>query len=101
MGLPHLPSYRDFEQSAASAQAPLESRVVLDAAQSSFTEAAQLLEKVSAARGRHPESDSCFEDVAALKEVVEDNQAAIRQFLRSVGTGVALKKVAKVSASPT
>merc|ERR1719174_1232725 len=44
--LPHLPSFRDFQASSASAQAPVDSRVVLEAAQSSFSEAAQLLEKI-------------------------------------------------------
>merc|ERR1719433_657444 len=64
--LPHLPSFSDFEQSSAIAHAPLESRVVLDAAQASFTEATQLLEKVGTARDHDPSRDPAFECAKTL-----------------------------------
>jgi len=104
--LPHLPSYHDFEQSSGAAQSPLESRVVLDAAHSSFAEAGQLLEKVSSVRERSQEdrdsaSDLCFADAKDLKRVVVANQLAVMKLTRALEAGQILKKTFRVSASPS
>lgn len=99
--LPHLPSYCDFEQSSAIAHAPLESRIVLDAAQASFTEAGQLLEKVGTARDHDPARDPAFEGAKALKRVVVANQLAVTQLLRIVEAGQITKKRSKIVASTT
>lgn len=103
--LPHLPSYHDFEQSSLSAQAPLEGRVVLDAAQTSFTEASQLLEKVSAVRDRPNEERDPARDTSegakALRRVVVANQLAVTRLSRAIEAGQILKKTAQVVAAPT
>lgn len=82
--LPHLPSFKDFEQSSASAQAPVESRLVLEAAQASFTEASQALDRMVASK----DNAVC---VSKLKRVVVANQLAITVLLRG--------KACKVSVS--
>jgi len=103
--LPHLPSYRDFEHSSDSAQAPMEGRVVLDAAQASFTEASQLLEKVSALRDRPAEDcehsrAASLEGAKALRRVVVANQLAVTCLSRAIEAGQILKKSMRVEASP-
>lgn len=84
--LPHLPSFRDFEQSSATAEAPLESRVVLDAAQASFTEAALLLDRAAAKEKEgKDEADSLpqLEDAKKLRRVLVANQLAATQLLKA------------------
>lgn len=98
--LPHLPSFRDFQQSAASAQAPVESRVVLEAAQGSFSDASQLLDKVSACKER---ADAAVLDSAkALKRVVVANQLAITQLMKHLlgGSGNQPRVVAALAHHP-
>jgi len=102
--LPHLPSYNDFEQSSQSAQAPMESRIVLDAAQASFTDAAQLLERVATgARDRPSEeqSSSVLDNAKALRRVVVANQLAVTRLSRSIEAGQILKKTSRVVAATT
>jgi hypothetical protein len=83
--LPHLPSFRDFQASSASAQEPVESSVVLDAAKSSFVDAQQLLDKAS---GMLKETaDPIAEEAKALKRVVVANQLAITQLTKRLGNG--------------
>uniref|UniRef100_A0A7S1ALC8 N-alpha-acetyltransferase 35, NatC auxiliary subunit n=1 Tax=Noctiluca scintillans TaxID=2966 RepID=A0A7S1ALC8_NOCSC len=77
--LPHLPSFRDFQQSSASAQAPVKNRVVLEAAQSSFSEANQALEKIAAVKGSTAADDVSPESIKALKRVIVANQLAASQ----------------------
>jgi len=93
--LPHLPSFHHFEQSALSAQAPVDSRVVLEAAQSSFADAAQQLERLGSLRERDSTCESSQDRGKALKRVVVANQLAITQLLQSL---VSDKKV-KVAVS--
>jgi len=100
--LPHLPSYADFEQSSASAQAPLESRVVLDAAQQSFTEAAQLLDRLVAAKPQEDRvdgKDGSLESAKALRRVVVANQLAVTCLIRSIEAGKILKRTSQVVAT--
>jgi len=100
--LPHLPSYLDFQSSSASAQAPAESRSVLEAAQVSFAEASQWLEKVAAAMNGAPPAKDAKDPVAkadkelcrdvsqeslkSLKKVVVANQLAITQLFQRLGS---------------
>merc|ERR1719247_173783 len=89
--LPHLPSFRDFEVSSASAQAPVESRVVLEAAQTSFSEAQQLLDKMATpTKGAEPALNGVAFDsdsVKSLKRVIVANQLAISQLLKHLESG--------------
>mmetsp|Transcript_23748 Transcript_23748/g.66039 ORF Transcript_23748/g.66039 Transcript_23748/m.66039 type:complete len:720 (+) Transcript_23748:55-2214(+) len=93
--LPHLPSFRDFQQSAASAQAPADSRFVLEAAQSSFAEASQLLEKFTAVFAK--EKDGVAQDnslngsAKGLRRVVVANQLAITQLMQGLSNGKEFK----------
>ena len=82
--LPHLPSYRDFQASADSGQSPTDSRVVLEAAQSSFCEANQFLEKLGSAVAKEPIGDSNLvglsqDSVKGMKKMIVANQLAIKQ----------------------
>lgn len=92
--LPHLPSYKDFEASATIAQAPLERRVVLDAAQASFAETAQLIEKISSSKTGEDADARILEEAKAIKRVVVANQLAVTQLTRMVETGGSRKVVA-------
>jgi len=103
--LPHLPSYRDFEQSSASAQQtpPDGGRVVLDAAQASFADSAALLERLGAARNsddsQHwPYQESPQDTAKALKRVVVANQLAVTKLMRALDSA---EKGLQVEASPT
>jgi len=103
--LPHLPSYRDFEQSSASAQQtpPDGGRVVLDAAQASFADSATLLERLGAARhpddSQHwPYQESPQDTAKALKRVVVANQLAVTKLMRALDSA---EKGLQVEASPT
>jgi len=99
--LPHLPSFRDFEASCASAQAPVESSVVLEAAKSSFGDAQQLLDKVAVAlKDRDTCVDSTGEDSKALKRVVVANQLAITQLIKRLGNGTLCPVVCSLSHHP-
>ncbi|CAJ1408029.1 unnamed protein product [Effrenium voratum] len=90
--LPHLPSFQDFEQSAALAQDPAERKQVLTAAQSSFAEAAQLLEKA------HALKEDLGEQPKSLKRVVVANQLGITQLLRCTENGMQELSGKKVTA---
>eukprot|EP00442_Polarella_glacialis_P025637 CAMPEP_0115051504 /NCGR_PEP_ID=MMETSP0227-20121206/2383_1 /TAXON_ID=89957 /ORGANISM="Polarella glacialis, Strain CCMP 1383" /LENGTH=767 /DNA_ID=CAMNT_0002435491 /DNA_START=76 /DNA_END=2379 /DNA_ORIENTATION=+ len=91
--LPHLPSYQDFELSAVTAQAPVEGRSVLAAAQTSFLEAAQLLERVGAASkdGESRCDRRLPDDAKSLKKVVVANLLVVTQLLRSWDDGEELR----------
>jgi len=95
--LPHLPSFRDFQASSASAQAPVESRVVLEAAQTSFGEATQLLDRIVApSKAEQANHGSSFdESVKSMRRIVVANQLAITQLLQRLISG----KRSKVEAS--
>merc|ERR1712129_484190 len=90
--LPHLPSFKDFEHSSASAQAPVESRVVLDAAQSSFAEATQLLEKIGI-KEREALDPKVVDAAKAVKRVLVANQLAVTMLLRCEERGKTSGKV--------
>lgn len=81
--LPHLPSFLDFEQSTLSAQAPTEGLIVLEAAQSSFAESAQILERIGSAKDKDAATDTILDGAKALRRVVVANQLAITQLLKS------------------
>mmetsp|Transcript_36984 Transcript_36984/g.81224 ORF Transcript_36984/g.81224 Transcript_36984/m.81224 type:complete len:730 (-) Transcript_36984:61-2250(-) len=96
--LPHLPSFQDFVKNSASLQEPVENRAVLEAAQISFSESAQLLEKLNAAREKDAvPPDVSLDDAKALKRVVVANQLAIAKLLQSF----ALPQQPKVTAATT
>jgi len=109
--LPHLPSFGDFEQSStiAAHAAPAESRVVLDAAQASFTEAGQLLERAGGAAAKDaqqhqhqgPPTPATEGARAALKRVVVANQLAVTQLLRIVEAGHVAEGRSRVVAAAT
>lgn len=99
--LPHLPSFRDFQASSASAQAPVESMVVLDAAKSSFAESQQLLDKVATAlKERENSVDSIGEEAKALKRVVVANQLAITQLMKRLSNGTLCPVVCSLAHHP-
>lgn len=92
--LPHLPSYHDFDQSAVLAQDPKERRGVLTAAQSSFQDAAQLLEKVQGALREDGRMEVGGDDLPkALRRVVVANQLGITQLQRLDQEELSGKKV--------
>lgn len=97
--LPHLPSFKDFEHSSASAQAPVDCRVVLDAAQASFTEAAQVLERMGAAKERDGVDSKAMASARTMKRVVVANQLAVTQLLRIVDAMPGDKQCSKVVAT--
>eukprot|EP00438_Fugacium_kawagutii_P035417 Skav202007 [mRNA] locus=scaffold1829:53565:54731:- [translate_table: standard] len=86
--LPHLPSYHDFDQSAVLAEDASERRSVLSAAQSSFHEASQLLDRSSlllkenAENGEEGKRGEKTGELPALRRVVVANQLGITQLLR-------------------
>ena len=90
--LPHLPSYHDFDQSAVLAEDPAERRSVLSAAQSSFHEASQLLEKVQAAL-KEDGAERGDDLPKALRRVVVANQLGITQLNRLEHSELSSKKV--------
>lgn len=83
--LPHLPSFEDFMKSSASAQAPVESRVVLDAAQASFAEAKAHLDRLEASKEK--DSEAAVERGKALKRVVVVNQVATSRLVQALVAG--------------
>ena len=92
--LPHLPSYHDFDQSAVLAQDPKERRGVLTAAQSSFQDAAQLLEKVQGALREDGRMEVGGDDLPkALRRVVVANQLGLTQLQRLDQEELSGKKV--------
>eukprot|EP00928_Gymnodinium_smaydae_P055242 TRINITY_DN38837_c1_g1_i1.p1 TRINITY_DN38837_c1_g1~~TRINITY_DN38837_c1_g1_i1.p1 ORF type:complete len:800 (+),score=207.56 TRINITY_DN38837_c1_g1_i1:75-2402(+) len=102
--LPHLPSFQDFQSSAASAQSPRDNRIVLEAAQSSFQEASHFLDKFNAALARDPNGAevAAREGITAesgrtLKRVIVANQLAIKVFTQALDG----KKQAKATAAIT
>lgn len=105
--LPHLPSYHDFQQSAAAAQAQPDSLIVLEAAQASFGEAAQFLEKFSTAL-KDPSVQSASEaqdgvtadNSKALKRVIVANQLAITLLLQGLKGGKEMTVVADATHHP-
>ena len=93
--LPHLPSYHDFDQSAVLAQEASEKRSVLSAAQASFHEASQLLERFNGGlKDRDSEKASSDYDLPkALRRVAVANQLGITQLLRLETEELSRKKV--------
>jgi len=80
--LPHLPSFEDFRQSACLAQESSERRSVLSAAQNSFAEAAQHLDKFQTALKEGGEGTAGVVFPQALRRVVVANQLGVTQLLR-------------------
>eukprot|EP00927_Polykrikos_kofoidii_P008762 TRINITY_DN13658_c1_g1_i1.p1 TRINITY_DN13658_c1_g1~~TRINITY_DN13658_c1_g1_i1.p1 ORF type:complete len:762 (+),score=131.24 TRINITY_DN13658_c1_g1_i1:52-2286(+) len=99
--LPHLPCFRDFHQSAVSCQAPFEGRLVLDAAQASFTEAGNLIERCLGSFGKDSSAVSqdgvSVESIKSLRKVVIANQLAVTKLTQ----GLSANKQMKVSAVPS
>jgi hypothetical protein len=103
--LPHLPSYSDFQASAASAQAPADSRIVLEAAQSSFAEASQLLDKFSNSIGKEPTgalslAGICADSGKGIKKVIVANQLAITQLDRALKNNQKMKVATSTTYHP-
>mmetsp|Transcript_23644 Transcript_23644/g.67858 ORF Transcript_23644/g.67858 Transcript_23644/m.67858 type:complete len:757 (-) Transcript_23644:64-2334(-) len=98
--LPHLPSFKDFELSSASALAPVEGRAVLDAAKASLTDAAALLERISSSKVQEDEAGRISEETTALKRVVVANQLAVAELSRMLDSGKMQKVVATTSDHP-
>lgn len=92
--LPHLPSYRDFEKSSQTAQASF----VLEAAQQSFNDASQILEKLTGSK----ELDAKTADSAkAIKRVLVANGLALTQLRAFEQGGKSMDQAPKVTAAPT
>jgi len=100
--LPHLPSFNDFQQSALSAQTPTDSRVVLEAAQQSFQEAKQHLDKFGSTFSKDGGvQDGITADSAkGVQRVVVANQLAITQLTQGLNTNKQMKVTADATHHP-
>jgi len=94
--LPHLPSYKDFESSVSVVQVPLETRSVLTASQTSFSEAGKLLDRIAAMAKEGGTADVYSDAVKSIKRVIVANQLAASQLLKSLDVGEDLGSCKKV-----
>lgn len=86
--LPHSLSFQDFVQSSSLAKGSIESRGLLAAAQESFTEATQLLDKcLERLKDKSVSSIVEEHEPNTLKRVIVANQLAIRQLQQDLDRG--------------